>query len=254
MGYRTLGVCLVAMSCAQAAPRQEFAVASVKVNRPGSAGGEGSELEKIVASQTGIDLRNVSLRSAIRWAYGVREYQIAGPDWMGSLKYDIEAKSAAAASGEELRGMLQTLLADRFQLVLHRESKELPVYGMTAGKKAGKLQRSAGGESSMRPIGGALVFRNYTMAELAERLATRPFSLDRVVVDETGLDGAFDFALELADSGASLKQTLEGMASAGQSSTMVTILQEQLGLVFKARKASIDNLVVDRCEKIPTPN
>jgi uncharacterized protein (TIGR03435 family) len=237
------------------APR-EFAVASVKQNKMGNAGGEGSEREKITISPAGLTMRNVSLRSCIRWAYGVQDYQISGPGWLASQRYDIAANAPGQVSGEEMRLMMQKLLADRFKLTLHRESKELPIYAMVAGKKRGGLQPTAGGESSMIPAGGALVFRNYSMTEFAERLATRPFKLDRVVLDKTGLDGTFDFSLKFADNEGNLKHTLEGMEQGGadQFASMFTILREQLGLNFRAQKAPVESLVVEGAEKVPTEN
>ncbi len=247
---------LAAAAVSRTLAAADFAVASVKPNLMGNAGGEGSEREKIAISPAGLTMRNVSLRSCIRWAYGVRDYQISGPGWMASQRYDIAANSASPASGEELRAMMQKLLAGRFKMALHRESKELPVYAMVVGKKGGKMQPAAGGGSSMRPVGGALVFNNYSMAELAERLATRPFNLDRLVLDRTGLDGAFDFTLKFAENENELKHTLEGMeqGSADQGLSMFTILQEQLGLNFKARKAPVESLVIEHAEKVPAEN
>jgi uncharacterized protein (TIGR03435 family) len=237
------------------APR-EFAVASVKASQRGNAGGEGSEREKISISPGGLIMRNVSLRSCIRWAYGVRDYQISGPGWLASERYEIAAKSSAPASSDELRQMAQKLLADRFKLTLHRESRELPVYAMVAGKKGAKLRPAAGGETTMLPLGGALVFRNCSMAELADRLGARPFSLDRLVLDKTGLDGAFDFTLKFSDNAGDLKHTLEGMEQGGgdQGPSMFTILEGQLGLAFKTQRAPVASLVIDHAEKIPTEN
>jgi uncharacterized protein (TIGR03435 family) len=252
-----LSVLLVASSGgaqAPGAPPREFAVASVKPNQAGNAGGEGSVPEKIATSLTGVTMRNVSLRTCICWAYGVHEYQVSGPGWLASQRYDVDARSSDPASHEELRGMMESLLAARFHLALHRESKELPVYAMRVGKKSGKLHPAVDGESSMRPAGGSIVFQHYSMADLGERLAARPFSLDRVVLDETNLGGAFDFALEFADNATNLKHTLESMEGGGQGPSMITILQQQLGLVFKARKALVESLVIDRAEKTPTPN
>ena len=235
-----------------AATPPAFEVASVKPNLTARAGGEGSERENIAGSPGSLTMRNVNLRSAIQWAWRVRGYQVSGPGWLANEKYDIVAKTSSPASDDQLRLMLQTLLADRFQLKLHRETKELPVYLLVAGKRGAKLRASASeGSSSMRPAGGGLEFRNFTMAELAERLSVRPFSFDRPVLDETGLPGLFDFTMKLAGTDAELKQTLEGMERGGSD---FALFLEQLGLKLQPKKGPVEILVVDRVEKAPLGN
>jgi len=225
---------------------QAFDVASV---RPSSvnAVGEGSERENIVVSPGSLTMRNVSLRSATRWAYRVRDHQISGPSWLGSAKYDIVAKVAGPAAEEELRLMLQALLADRFKLELHRESKDLTVYAMVVKKNGPKLHKAADDTpGSMRPVGGGLVFSSFSMGELADRLLSRPFTVDRPVIDRTGINGRFDFTLMFADNEDNLKSTLEGMAlGKPESVSILAILREQLGLKFEVQKGPVDILVID---------
>jgi uncharacterized protein (TIGR03435 family) len=229
-----------------------FEVASVKTNSAGRAGGEGSDRESIASTPGGITMRNVSLRSAILWAYGMRAYQISGPAWLTTQKYDIVAKTSSAASEDQLQRMLQSLLADRFRLALHRETKELPVYLLAAGRRGARLQASNGeGTSSMRPAGGGLEFRNFPMSEFAERLSNRPFSVDRPVLDETGLTGRFDFTIKLADNAAELKRTLEGMERGGAD---YTAFLEPLGLRLQPTKGPVDVLVIDSAERAPIGN
>jgi uncharacterized protein (TIGR03435 family) len=237
------------------AQTQDFAVASVKPSQIGNSGREGSERENITISPTGVTMKNISLRSCIRWAYDIRDYQISGADWLASQRYDIAAKSESTVSPGELRKMMQRLLSGRFKLMVRRESKDLPVYAMVIAKKGSKLQAANGGESSMMPVGGALVFRNYSMPDLAERLATRPFTLDRVVFDKTGLEGVFDFSLRFADSEVGLKHTMETMDQGDdRNSFMLTALVEQLGLSFKALKAPVESLAIEHAERVPTQN
>jgi uncharacterized protein (TIGR03435 family) len=247
---------LVAVGIAWAAAQtRDFAVASVKPSQIANYGREGSESENITVSSTGITMKNTSLRSCIRWAYDVRDYQISGPDWLASQRYDIAAKIDSPVSPGEWRPMMQRLLSGRFQMVVRRESKDLPVYAMVVAKNGSKLQTATGGESRMMPEGGALVFRNYSMADLAERLGTRPFALDRVVLDKTGLDGVFDFSLRFADSEVGLKHAMETMDQAeDRNSFMLAAIEKQLGLGFKALKAPVENLVIEHAEKVPTPN
>ncbi len=122
-----------------------FDVASIKPNQMGNAGGEKSERENITVSPEGVMMRNVSLRSCLRWAYDVKDFQISGPGWLASEKYDIAAKTAPPTSAGQLRLMMQTLLADRFKLALHRETKDLPVYALVVGKNGPKFHESAAG-------------------------------------------------------------------------------------------------------------
>jgi uncharacterized protein (TIGR03435 family) len=229
-----------------------FEVASVKTNQTSRGGGEGSERENIASSPGSLTMLNVSLRSCILWAYRVRTYQISGPASLSSDRYDIVAKTSSPAADDQLRLMLQTLLADRFKLALHREKKELPVYWLVAGKGGPKILAAAGeGNSTMRPAGGGLEFRNFSMPELADRLSARPFSVDRPVLDKTGLSGLFDFTIKLADNAAELKHTLEGMERGGSD---FALFLEQLGLKLQAQKGPAEILVINRVEKAPVEN
>ena len=229
-----------------------FEVASVKPNQTSRAGGEGSERENITGSPGSLTMRNVSLRSCIQWAYRMRGYQISAPGWLISERYDIVAKTPSPAADEQLRLMLQTLLADRFKLALHRETKDLPIYWLVAGKGAPKLQVAAGeGSSSMRPAGGSLVFRNFSMAELADRLSARPFSVDRPVLDKTGINGLFDFTMKLADNDGELKRTLEGME---RGASDFALFLGQIGLTLQSQKGPVEILVIDHAEKAPIEN
>ena len=197
-------------------------------------------------------MRNVSLRSCIQWAYRVRGYQISAPGWLTSERYDIVAKTPSPAADEQLRVMLQTLLADRFRLALRRETKDLPVYWLVAGNGGPKLRAADGeGSSSMRPAGGGLVFRNFSMPELADRLSARPFSVDRPVLDKTGINGLFDFTMKLADNDAELKRTLEGME---RGASDFALFLGQIGLKLQPRKGPVEILVIDHAEKTPMEN
>jgi uncharacterized protein (TIGR03435 family) len=103
----------------------------------------------------------------------------------------------------------------------------------------------------MTPSGGELVFRNCSMADLAEKLANRPFKLDLPVLDRTGLEGRFDFALKLASNDNELKHTLEGME---QGPSIFVFFQDQLGLKLELKKAPLDVLIIDSVERIPIGN
>ena len=232
-----------------------FEVASVKPAATSGSAVKEPEPEKITVTPKGITMRNISLRNCLRWAYSVQDSQISGPGWMEAQRFDIVARSAEEAEPDQLRLMMQGLLAQRFRLMLRREAKEIPVYEMLPGKKGVRFQKSTGAENGMAPEAGALVFRNYSMADLAARLATRPFRLDRLVVDKTGLTGTFDFRIRIADDMIGMKHALEGMERGDtEQPAMIPILQEQLGLTFRPLKSAVESLVVESAEKIPTEN
>jgi uncharacterized protein (TIGR03435 family) len=237
-----------------------FDVASVKVNHASEMGGEGRFKSNLRTEPGSVEMRNMSLKSCVQWAYQVKDYQVAGPDWIDSARFDINAKAGEPVKEEELRKMMQTLLAQRFKLVSHRETKELPVYILTVAKDGVKMQRSEGeGESSFGPAKGAgklaLVAKHATISEFADLLSS---PLQREVVDQTGLTEKYDFTIDLSryltpeagrkegEGGGIERATVENAVAMG--------LREQLGLQLSPKKAPIDMIVVDKAEKVPTEN
>jgi uncharacterized protein (TIGR03435 family) len=93
-------------------------------------------------------MENFSLRGLIQFAYGVKAFQITGePAWIGAAHYDVQAKSDGDFSVNQMEGpMLQALLADRFQLRVHRETRQMPVYELSAARGGVKMRRTAPGE------------------------------------------------------------------------------------------------------------
>ncbi len=255
--YRTVAAALVLVSCfsfsiAQTPGTQKFEVASVKSSKIGDAGDESSRRESIEPSSTGLTMRNVSLKSCIMWAYSIREYQLSAPQWLSDARYDVLAKAAGPVSVEQLRGMLQALLADRLGLGVRHETRQLSVYELRANGKAPKLREvPAGGDSEMRMTDGSMIFTNTSMVQLAEHLEIimrRQVGLP--VIDETGLKGVFDFSLKFADTNADLRAAMVQ----GDGGWISGILQEQLGLRLTGGKAGVGVVIVDRAEKIPTDN
>lgn len=221
-----------------------FDVASVKLTTHGRNADGWSYSDLKVASPGRLVGTNSSLDECIRWAYNVKEYQISGPDWLNSdaASYDIEAKAPPTTTPRQMRLMLQTLLRERFKLVLHRDTKLLPVYWLKVGKNGPHLQNATldsgggltayGGSEGVRVTGDRA-----TMEALAHRLS---LDLDRPVFDETGVQGEFRIRLE--------------WAREGDGPSVFTAVQEQLGLRLEASKAPIEILVIDHAEKIPTEN
>ena len=210
-----------------------FEVASVKPSTPGSSGGG------ITPGPDGLTARNATLLFCIRIAYDVREDQVSGPSWISSEQYDISAKAGGAVGQDQLRLMLQTLLADRFKLALHREARLRSVYTLTVGKDGAKLHEATdeGGGSTAEV--GHLVFKGASMPALARRLSQQ---LHAPVADMTGLKGIYDFTLDW--------QQDESVLGA----SIFTAVQEQLGLKLEAKKDQVDVLIIDHAEKIPTAN
>lgn len=252
-----IAVCVCAVCFAQT---PAFDVASVKVSHMGGVG-EGRGKQHLTTDPGRLTLSNFSLRSCVQWAYNVKDFQVSGPDWIDSERYDIAAKSAEPAKDDELRKMLQGLLADRFKLVTHREMRELPVYVMTVGKDGVKMKKSEGeGESNIAPVKGmgklALSAGHTSMAQLAD-LLSQP--LQRPVLDQTGLQGSYDFVVDLSRyMDLNQVQKGEGITSPIDRSSVESMIligvREQLGLKLDQKKAPIDMIVIDKAEKAPTEN
>lgn len=125
------------LSAVCAFPQARFDVASIK---PSRLSGEGRNRENVVANPGSLTMHNVSLRSALQWAYNMKEYQVFGPAWIGDERYDISAKAADPVGEQQLCGMLQNLLANRLKITLHHESRVLPFYALLVAKNGPKTQ------------------------------------------------------------------------------------------------------------------
>jgi uncharacterized protein (TIGR03435 family) len=187
-----------------------------------------------------ITMEGYSLRSLIQDAYGVKDFQISGgPKWMDSDRYDINAKAAGPANYPELKLMLQTLLAERFKLVFHRESKPSTGYALVVARKGLKIQPVEGAVgSSMNNHNSNLTAKGVSMQRLADwlaRLVSAPVS------DATQVSGVFDFKLGWTPD--------EKSAAAPDGPSLFTALEEQLGVKLEPHKTTIEIIVVDTAEK-----
>ena len=269
---------LVAFAISAAfAQHAEFEVASVKravdvpfrggipisgplAERLGFEGGPGSN------TPGRIHYHGVSLKMLLARAHGMRAYQISGPNWIETERYDIDAKYPADTQPEEFRLMLQNLLADRFRLVLHRETRQMGRYRLVVAKDGPKLspprklpeykdddERIAAMKANMearrrRPYSGAsrgFGEASATMTKLAQDLAGY---LDRPVTDDTDLEGWYSFQLEWSPD--------ESGTDPGETSlpSIFVAVQQQLGLKLEPEKGSVEFLVIDGGEKTPVPN
>ena len=188
-----IGVLLVSAAVAQPA----FDVASVRASEGGK--GEGSRRENIQASPDSLNMRNVSLKSAIHWAYHVMSLSSLGAGLDQFDRYDISAKAGGAVSEDQLRLMLQALLAERFKLTLHRETKELPAYLLVAAKGGIKFHESqtSDGEPIVNPDKASMTVevKGVTATQFVEMLSN---FLHAPVINNTGLAGRYDAKINVA--------------------------------------------------------
>jgi uncharacterized protein (TIGR03435 family) len=214
----------------------QFEVASIKPSAPGARGPTfyNPTRERFVVT-------GITAKALIAYAYDVREFQVSGgPGWLGSDEYDIVAKPDGDVRGDRVLAMARALLAERFHLSLHRESKEMPVLALVVAKGGPRLRASAGSGPEVRGGRGRFEARSVTLGMFAAQLAGRV--LDRPVLDRTGIAGEFDITLEWAfDPGAD------------NGPSIGTALQEQLGLKLEAQKGAVEVLVVDHVER-PSAN
>jgi uncharacterized protein (TIGR03435 family) len=271
-----------------------FEAASVKpfpegatITMSGCMGGPGSN------DPGRINCEYTTLRMLLMRAYQVKSQEIFGPGWLDSAHFNITAKLPPGAAKEQVPVMFRNLLAERFKLTLHHESRALPSYALTVAKGGLKIKESAppsaaaddappaggppigkDGFPILRPsafAGGPIILYrqgrarlqagNTTAAMLAEALSRQ---LDRVVTDETGLSGKYDITLnwtpEATEPGGRPRQAAsvkpEG-ASQEESTTepdVFAAIEQQLGLKLVSKKIPRDTLVIDRAEKVPTEN
>jgi uncharacterized protein (TIGR03435 family) len=242
----------LSFACAGFCQQPSFEAASIKPSVPGEKGAS-------MHNDPGrIAFSNVSLRNCIVNAYKVRDYQVVGPDWLNSARFDIVATLPSGAPQDQMPLMLQSLLAERFKLSLHRETKELPVYALVVGKNGPKLHETESGDSSMRSSGGHIEAQKSRMPGLAASLS---IWAGRPVLDMTGLTGYYDYKLDFSvDPGlmqgvfAEKAAAIAARAGATDGPSIFTAVQEQLGLKLEPRKAPVEILVIDHAEKVPTEN
>jgi uncharacterized protein (TIGR03435 family) len=191
-------------------------------------------------------------------AYRVDAREIAGgPAWMETDEYDIEAVAGEGVQvNDQLQAMLQKLLADRFQLTLHREQRTLSVYALTVAKGGSKLKAAeAGGRGASCEHMGVCSFRSVTLAHFVRWLAY--VVLDRPVVDKTWMVGTFDFNLRWTPDESQFSAVgLRAPAAADNPNApppLFEAIEEQLGLKLEPEKMPAEVLVIDKVER-PSEN
>ena len=238
-----VGALVLAGGLAAQPARFEVAVIHPSAAAPGA----GSSFESFEGGR--IRITNEPVKLLVRVAFRLQDSQIAGgPGWLDTDRYDIEAKTGQPGkiAPDEMSALFESLLADRFQLKFHHETRELPVLALVAAKNGVKLKPAADGEgtSSNTSNQGKGTSRLKAVATnmplLAAYIGNR---LGRLVVDRTGLSGSYDFSLEWAPD----------EASDSAAPSLVTALREQLGLRLESQKAPVEVLVIDRLQR-PSEN
>ncbi len=230
-------------------PPLAFDVASIKpaVIPVGREGGNRSRIEH---TPTSLSMWNVDLAECVQWAYGVAPFQISQAH-PSSDSYDIRAKTGSSVPVSRLRLMLQSLLAKRFNLAVHRETRMLPVYELVVAKGGPKLPAPnavpAGppihaAESLPRIQNDSFLFSDAAMPEFA-RMLSQLRGIDLPVVDRTGIAGNFDIVLKSAPS----------LAREGDTAGLFALIPAQLGLKLISAKAPTEVIVIDRAGK-PSQN
>jgi uncharacterized protein (TIGR03435 family) len=276
-----------------AAAKIEFEVASIKAAPPPDGkgmrvwirGGPGT------SDPTRLVIENFNLFGLVTRAYDVKGFQISGLDGASSERFNITAKVPEGATKEDLLVMLQNLLTERFKLRLHHETKEMPIYELVVGKGGPKFKESSGeppkddvtaapgpppgrkldkdgypmpppGMAAFTMVNGSARARFNAAYESMQDLATTLANqMDRPVVDATRLKGKYDFILSWAPEGirmgAGPPTGGEGPAASAPDESgpsLISAIQEQLGLKLDSKKAPVDTLVIDHYEKVPTEN
>jgi uncharacterized protein (TIGR03435 family) len=235
---RLVAAILALMPIALAQPT-EFDVVSIHPNHTG-------EQSYSIRTPPGgrFTARNITVRALVEYALDLKDFQIVNlPGWCDSERYDIEAKASVqdVIDPEGLRPLIRKLLESRFHFAAHRDTKELPLYSLTALKGAAKLHPNSGTPGHSSDWGRDHI--NATAVTVAEFGRLLEAQLDRVVEDDAGIQGVFDFRLKWVPE--------QSGDISGPS--LFTAIQEQYGLKLESKKGPVAVTVVDRLER-PSEN
>jgi uncharacterized protein (TIGR03435 family) len=231
-----------------------FEVAAIKPSDP-KAMNNGCFMKGQPGGQTFVG-RCITARLLITYSYKIIDSQlVGGPDWLDTQLYDFDAKADHSLTRAELAPMLQTMLADRFKLKFHRETRTMPTLVLTVDKTGAKMTPNDG------PNGWEIAITSIPGSTLPKVKGTRcPMSYlswwiaqrqDRPVVDKTNLDGFWDFTLEWVPDGMAegRKGPIGEQRPPLEGPSLPTALREQLGLRLEPEKGPADVYVIDHVEK-----
>jgi uncharacterized protein (TIGR03435 family) len=229
---RILAVLLIFLNALAA---QTFEAASVKRSSPGSASDE------IPVQQDPAHIRysGVTLKSLLALAYAVTPEQISGPKWLGEERFDIVASLSAGETLQQVPLMLRHLLEERLGVVAHEDNKTITFSALVPAKGGVKMKNVETPEvgATLDLNSESIHLKAYTMPAFARFLST---SMGHPVVDETGLQGAYDITLYLS--------------AADMKTGKARLAIQQLGLTFENRSGPVKSLVIDKADKIPVDN
>jgi uncharacterized protein (TIGR03435 family) len=224
--------------------RPSFVVASVKPNTSGSSSSSSH------GSKGQIVMDNQSLKRLMERAYNVKAFQVIGPGWMESDRFDLVAKYPPDATEEQKTAMLRNLLEERFKLAVHRETKERQGYALVVAKGGFKLKPvepgPSGTDTNSNGRVATVTATRHTMAQVADFVARR---LSETVVDRTDIAGAYDykFSFTIDD------QSVDGVEPTGVPALPAALL-DNLGLRLQAQKVPVEFILVDHVERVPIEN
>jgi uncharacterized protein (TIGR03435 family) len=247
VGFLTLLVCAALAQTAAKSATPAFDVASIKPN-PDPFDKDGpARLVGIHVGPGTLTMKHVSLMDCIRWSFQLSAGQVSGPNWLGGPRFDIVAKASGPAAEAQLRLMMQTLLAERFKMTFHRETKQLTVYNLLEAKGGVKCKSAEGpGDVVVQPSQpGVAAIQRATFAQAADFLSDL---FQQPVVDKTGLKGRYNCNMDVR---AYVPDPSTPVDAIGLISA---VLKEQFGLKVEAKKTPMELVVVDHLEKTPTAN
>jgi uncharacterized protein (TIGR03435 family) len=203
----------------------------------------------------------ITLKRLMMTAYNVQGFRfVGGPGWVASRRWDVQAKPSRAASPNQIRPMLLTLLEERFQLRSHSETRNMPVYELVVDRNGSKVPTAKDNETrTVRATAGSIELSNATSATFASQVS---YALAQPVIDKTSLSGNFDFAIrwtpEPGENGGPTTAGLppgtpEPPASTLDGPSIFTAIREQLGLRLKSARAPVEVVVIDDVQ-MPTAN
>src|SRR6185295_412163 len=207
------------------------------------------------------ELRNATMVDLVRTAYGVEPDKVlGGPSWVASDRFDVIAKAPATATPETAKLMLRTLLADRFGLTVHEDSKPLPVFVLSAGKGRPKMKEADGsaqtgcqGQPQGPPAPGVIPYQmvschNLTTEQIAQNLRQMASGyLDKPVINSTKLEGSWDFDIKWTGRGQ--------LAAAGADGISIfDAVDKQLGLKLEPQQMAMAVIIIDKVNQKPTDN
>jgi uncharacterized protein (TIGR03435 family) len=238
----------IALRAALRAQQPAFAVATI---RPSSGAVQFEHDGKTDITPVTLQMHDVTVDTCIKWAYGVQISQISGPAWLDSDRFDIIAKADSPTTEALMKLMLQTLLGDRFQLTFHHQNKESKAFVLTLARGGAKLSPAAAPDAKpfRQNSANGTVAKSMTIRDFGDFLSG---PVQMPVVDETGLTGKYDFAIDftpyLPDPSKNMDATRPDATS-----ILMAAMHDELGINMETRKTEVDVMVIDHVEK-PSAN